>query len=318
MIDSHCHLDAFVRNDELDAVLERAAAAGVNAFVAAGTNAEDREVYRGLAEKFPGKIFYAAGLHPTELGEDFEEQLAALEAFFAAGPRPAPVAVGEIGLDGHWLPKDAAEAERVRARQREVFARQLALAKKCALPVVVHARDAFREAVETIDASGVDWRRVVFHCFAEGADEMREIFERGGRASFTGTLTYKNAENVRAAALAQAKITAADLDTVEIVGGGMRLPLVQEELSRVRGTAEAPRATSYLSNLRRASKNVLYTWLNARAENLAHNEAAAETGTGAIERPIKRSGYNYLGTALALADTVAMLGVSAWVHRRLT
>ena len=47
MIDSHCHLDAFVRNDELDAVLERAAAAGVNAFVAAGTNAEDREVYRG-------------------------------------------------------------------------------------------------------------------------------------------------------------------------------------------------------------------------------------------------------------------------------
>lgn len=203
MIDSHCHLDAFVRNDELDAVLERAAAAGVNAFVAAGTNAEDREVYRGLAEKFPGKIFYAAGLHPTELGEDFEEQLAALEAFFAAGPRPAPVAVGEIGLDGHWLPKDAAEAERVRARQREAFARQLALAKKCALPVVVHARGAFREAVETIDASGVDWRRVVFHCFAEGADEMREIFERGGRASFTGTLTYKNAENVRAAALAQ-------------------------------------------------------------------------------------------------------------------
>ena len=59
MIDSHCHLDAFVRNGELDAVLERAAAAGVNAFVAAGTNAEDREVYRGLAEKFPGKIFYA-------------------------------------------------------------------------------------------------------------------------------------------------------------------------------------------------------------------------------------------------------------------
>lgn len=203
MIDGHCHLDAFVRNGELDAVLERASAAGVNAFVAAGTNAEDREVYRGLAEKFPGKIFYAAGLHPTELDENFEEQLAALEAFFAAGPRPAPVAVGEIGLDGHWLPKDAAEAERVRARQREVFAWQLALAKKCALPVVVHARDAFREAVETIDASGVDWRRVVFHCFAEGADEMREIFERGGRASFTGTLTYKNAENVRAAALAQ-------------------------------------------------------------------------------------------------------------------
>ena len=100
--------------------------------------------------------------------------------------------------------------------------------------------------------------------------------------------------------------------------GSFSYGYTQEELSRVRGTAEAPRATSYLSNLRRASKNVLYTWLNARAENLAHNEAAAETGTAAIERPIKRSGYNYLGTALALADTVAMLGVIAWVHRRLT
>ena len=100
--------------------------------------------------------------------------------------------------------------------------------------------------------------------------------------------------------------------------GSFSYGYTQEELSRVRGTAEAPRATSYLSNLRRASKNVLYTWLNARAENLAHNEAAAETGTAAIERPIKRSGYNYLGTALALADTAAMLGVIAWVHRRLT
>ena len=202
MIDSHCHLDTFVRSGELPEVIERAEAAGVSAFVAAGTKAEDREIYRGLAEAFPGKIFYAAGIHPTEVGEDFEAQLAALERFFLEAS-PRPVAVGEIGLDGHWLPKDAAEARLVKARQRQAFSRQLALAKKFDLPVVVHARDAFRECADAVDASGVDWRTVQFHCFAEDEAEAREIVARGGRVSFTGTLTYKNAENVRRAALAQ-------------------------------------------------------------------------------------------------------------------
>lgn len=202
LIDCHCHLDTFARAGEIDAVLARAENAGVTQFVAAGTNPDDWEIYRALAEAFPRKIFYAAGLHPTDVGENFEEQLAALEKFFETAS-PAPVAVGEIGLDGHWLPKDAREAERVRSRQLEAFSRQLALAKKFGLPIVVHARDAFREAVSAIDASGFDWRCADFHCFAEDEAEIRVLNARGGRASFTGTLTYKNADNVRRAALAQ-------------------------------------------------------------------------------------------------------------------
>ena len=75
-----------------------------------------------------------------------------------------------------------------------------ALARRWQTPVVIHSRGAFRECVERVDASGVDWRRVVFHCFVEGPDEMELLLERGGGASFTGVLTYKNAETVRAAA----------------------------------------------------------------------------------------------------------------------
>ncbi len=202
MIDCHCHLDAFARSGELGSVLERAEAAGVSAFVAVGTNVEDCELYRGLAEAFPGKIFYTAGIHPTELGENFEAELDALERFLE-NAFPRPVAVGEIGLDRHWTPADAAEAERVNARQRAAFARQLSLAKKFSLPIVIHAREAFRESTEIIDASGADWRTVQFHCFSEDEAEAREIVARGGRVSFTGTLTYKNAGNVRRAALAQ-------------------------------------------------------------------------------------------------------------------
>lgn len=201
MIDCHCHLDTFVRSGEIEEIIARAEAAGVMRFVVAGTNVDDWEVYRKLAEAFPQKIFYTVGLHPTEVGDDFETQLAAMEAFFDASPRP--VAVGEIGLDRHRLPENPEEAERIFSRQRIAFSRQLELAKKLEMPIVVHARDAFREAVEMIDASGADWSRTDFHCFAEDADQILEINSHGGRASFTGTLTYKNAENVRRAALAQ-------------------------------------------------------------------------------------------------------------------
>lgn len=201
MIDCHCHLDTFVRSGEINEIVSRAESAGVTRLITAGTHLEDWEIYRELAETFPQKIFYTAGLHPTEVGNDFENQLSALEPFFEKNPRP--VAVGEIGLDRHWLPADPEEARRIFDRQKVAFAYQLGLAKRVALPVVVHARDAFRETVELIDGSGVDWRRVDFHCFAEDEAQIREINLRGGRASFTGTLTYKNAENVRRAALEQ-------------------------------------------------------------------------------------------------------------------
>jgi TatD DNase family protein len=69
--------------------------------------------------------------------------------------------------------------------------------------VVVHSRGAFSDTVEEIDASGLDWRRVVFHCFSEGPEEMKVLQARGGRGSFTGIITYKTAENVRAALRAQ-------------------------------------------------------------------------------------------------------------------
>jgi TatD DNase family protein len=116
---------------------------------------------------------------------------------------PKPVALGEIGLDRFHLPKDAVGAERIFGWQRAAFAEGLKLAGRLGVPVVVHSRGAFRECVEMIDASGVDWGQVVFHCFSEGPAEMEALSRRGGRGSFTGVITYKNAEAVRAAAKSQ-------------------------------------------------------------------------------------------------------------------
>lgn len=201
LIDSHCHLDTFVKSGETEAVLERAALARVGLCVCAGTDADDWDVYADLATRFPGKVVYAVGLHPGNIGEDWEAQLNELPRYFERNP--APVAIGEIGLDEHYMPKDPEAAEAIRRVQKTVFERQLALAKALDLPVIVHAREAFHACVEAIDRSGVDWHKVVFHCFAEDAEAVRELNARGGRASFTGTITYKNAGTVREAALAQ-------------------------------------------------------------------------------------------------------------------
>lgn len=97
--------------------------------------------------------------------------------------------------------------------------------------------------------------------------------------------------------------------------GSFAYGCTQAELVAAEGTADEPRAISYLTNLRRATKNVLYTWLNARATNAAFNEDAQANGTLPLERPTKAAGFNYVGTALALADAVVGTAVVVWGHR---
>ena len=202
LIDTHTHLDSFARQGAMDGVLARAREAGVEAMIAIGTGPDDWDFNRGQALAHPGLVHHAVGLHPCSVDGNWEAAVARMDAFWAGAPG-RPAALGECGLDRFHLPKDPAEAERLFAWQRSAFAAQLALARRLGCPVVVHSRGAFPECMELIAASGVDWARVVFHCFSEGPDEIRRLNERGGRGSFTGILTYKNAEGVRAAARAQ-------------------------------------------------------------------------------------------------------------------
>ena len=200
LIDSHAHLDRFHRSGELAAVLERARAAGVVQIVTVGTEPEDWRLYRELVPTLGGRVAYTAGLHPCSVDENWEAALAELPQYFEAAGGAVAVGLGECGLDRFHLPKnDAAAAARIFAWQLDAFRAQLQLAKTVRGPVVVHSRGAFAETMAEIDASGVDWSRVVFHCFSEGEAEMRLLAARGGRGSFTGIITYKNAENVRAA-----------------------------------------------------------------------------------------------------------------------
>ena len=201
LVDSHCHLDDFARNGTLEAVIERARAAGVCRMVTVGTSPSDWSLYAKMAGEHPGVIYWTAGLHPTEVGEDWEDAVAGLASWWATEPRP--VGLGEVGLDYFHLPKDPQKAAPLLARQKAAFTAQLEIAYQLGCPLVVHARRSFADVVAMIDKSGVDWKKVVFHCFSEGPDELRLLSGRGGRASFTGTVTYRNAANVLASALAQ-------------------------------------------------------------------------------------------------------------------
>ena len=201
LIDSHCHLDEFVNTGELDAVIQRARAAGVDRMITIGTNMTDWPIYARLSEQYPGTIWWTAGLHPTEVKDDWQDQVATLASWWATSP--APVGMGEVGLDYFHLPADKTKAAEMVVRQKAAFKAQLEIAYQLGCPVVVHARKSFADTVAMIDQSGVDWKKVVYHCFSEGIAEVRLLNERGGRASFTGTVTYKNAKNVLEAALAQ-------------------------------------------------------------------------------------------------------------------
>lgn len=225
LVDTHTHLESFARKGELPAVLDRARQAGVSQIVTIGTDVNDWEVYRGFAEENSGFVAYTVGLHPCSVGADWADRVGRIGAFWsgsggreqadgggkpgAGGPKTGgrlarPLAVGETGLDRFHLPKDdPAAAERIFGWQRAAFAEQMRLATRLGCPLVVHSRGAFRECVEMIDAAGFDWSRVVFHCFSEGAGEMRELMRRGGSGSFTGIITYQTAGAVREAALTQ-------------------------------------------------------------------------------------------------------------------
>ena len=203
LIDTHCHLEKALARGEGPAVLQRMQEAGVQRCITVGTSQKDWERYYRLAGAERGRVDWTVGIHPCDIGEDWAEQVKAIPTYF--GTDPQPVALGEIGLDHFHMPKYPDEAAELKQLQDRVFREQLTLGYQLDCPVVIHSRNAVPECIRLIDESGVNWERVVFHCFTDGPELMAEINRRGGRASFTGIITYKNAsaEPIRQAALQQ-------------------------------------------------------------------------------------------------------------------
>ncbi|MEX0321225.1 MAG: TatD family hydrolase [Puniceicoccaceae bacterium] len=203
LIDTHCHLEKSVHRGDVTEVLDRMQAAGIGRCITVGTSMRDWETYYKLAQRESTRVDWTVGIHPCDIDDDWREQLQAVPTYFATDPQP--VALGEIGLDYFHLPKYPDEAAELKSKQAKVFREQLSLAYQLDCPVVIHSRSSVKACIDIIDESGVNWEKVVFHCYTEGPELVRQINERGGRASFTGILTYKNAsaDPIREAALEQ-------------------------------------------------------------------------------------------------------------------
>ncbi|MDR1590445.1 MAG: TatD family hydrolase [Puniceicoccales bacterium] len=195
LIDTHCHLDSF--GSEFDAVLQRAQEAAIEMMITCGTESADWSLHCETASRYP-YVYYSVGIHPINVTPNWETDLETLEQFFSKMPQP--VAIGEIGLDYHNIEGDETA---VIARQKEVFRQQLLIARQHNCPIIIHSRNAFEDCKTLIDQSKCNWENIVIHCFSEDAAAIRTINARGGRGSFTGIVTYKNAENIRQALLAQ-------------------------------------------------------------------------------------------------------------------
>jgi len=189
MIDTHCHLTFDDYSGTLDKVLERSAAAGVTAWLTVGTTQADSEAAVELARRYEN-MYAAVGVHPHD-AEDVTEQT--INRLGSLAQESKVVAVGETGLDFHYnySPQDV---------QRSVFARHIRLAEQLGLPLIVHSREAFEQTVEILEGSELPAERVVFHCFSGSPRQSRLLAERGFYVSFTGVVTFKNAEEIRAAA----------------------------------------------------------------------------------------------------------------------
>jgi TatD DNase family protein len=216
LIETHAHLDYPDFANDFDDVLHRATEAGVTRIITIGTSVESSRRAIDLAEKYPN-VFAVIGVHPTyalQAGEDVITPLREL------AKNPRVVAIGEIGLDYHYLPSvEAAKQKHIqvfnalqsetgeqieasiedgayKSKQAELFEQLLDLAVELRLNVVIHQRDAWDDTLEILRDYG---RQVsgVFHCFGGTLDQANEVIDLGHLVSFTGIVTFKNGKQVR-------------------------------------------------------------------------------------------------------------------------
>ncbi|MBI3247242.1 MAG: TatD family hydrolase [Deltaproteobacteria bacterium] len=191
LIDSHCHLTDRLFDEDLEAVLARAHAAGVGRFIVIGANGDfsHNEKAVALAQAHPS-IFAVVGVHPHDAKTITEETYAQLRQL---AQHPKVVGLGETGLDFYY-------DNSPREDQRAHFRRFIRLACELELPLSMHVRDAYTEAAATLREEGGGRVRGVMHCFTGSADEARELLALGLYLSFSGIVTFKSAHALRAVA----------------------------------------------------------------------------------------------------------------------
>ncbi|MBX9776691.1 MAG: TatD family hydrolase [Xanthobacteraceae bacterium] len=192
LVDSHCHLDFPDFAGELDAIVRRAKDAGVGRMVTISTRVKKQGDLLAITERFPD-VYCSVGTHPHNAHEEPDISTADL---VAATRHPKVVAIGEAGLDYHYdySPRDA---------QEQGFRNHIAAARETGLPLVIHSREADDDMARILEEEmGKGAFPAVLHCFTGGPDLAGRAIALGLSISFTGIVTFKNSNDLRAIAAA--------------------------------------------------------------------------------------------------------------------
>ena len=182
LIDTHVHLNADQYEGEVDAVIERAKENGVEKFVVIGFDRKTIERTMELIESYD-EVYGVIGWHPVDAIDCTDEDLEWIESLSS---HEKIVAIGEIGLDYHWdkSPKDI---------QKEVFIKQIELAKRVNLPIVIHNRDADKDTIDILESHDAKSVGGIMHSFHNGTDEQIDrVLNMGFYVSLAGVITFKN------------------------------------------------------------------------------------------------------------------------------
>lgn len=192
LIDTHCHLNFDRYDEDRDALMGRAADAGVTRVIIPAIDLDTSRQALDLSQQYDS-IYVAVGLHPNSTANFDESILPEIEALAA---EPKVIAIGEIGLDYHW---DHSPPQ----MQKRAFQAQLELAARLALPVIIHNRKAGEDVVAMLE----DWvknlpdtlkaRPGVMHSFSDSPEVARRALDAGFYLGFTGPLTFKKADDLR-------------------------------------------------------------------------------------------------------------------------
>ena len=183
-IDTHSHLYSSQVDEDRTQAINDAISAGVSTILLPNISSEYTKGMLELCDEFPENCFPMMGLHPCDVNEDnIEAELLHVEQELAKGKY---IAVGEIGLDLYW--------DKTKLKiQEKAFIHQIELAKKNKLPIAIHVRDSFAEAIEIIEKLNDENLRGVFHCFTGSIEDAQRVISLGGfYLGIGGVLTFKN------------------------------------------------------------------------------------------------------------------------------
>lgn len=180
--DTHTHLYSEAFADDRNEMIQRAIDAGVSRFFIPAIDSTYTEAMLQLEKDFPLHVFLMMGLHPTSVKENYQEELALVEALLA---KRDFYAIGEIGIDLYW---DTSTLE----IQKKAFKHQIQLAKKYKLPIVIHCRDAFDDIFEVLEEEKSDDLFGIFHCFTGTLEQAKRAISFNMKLGIGGVVTFKN------------------------------------------------------------------------------------------------------------------------------